>query len=232
MTTTISASSPILSVRIRKLQSFLCGCTISHVTLFSPRRALSGITDRSDSKNGKSNPLDIVPWMSSTTAAPTTAFAVGDSDIFRYPACNASQNPNIDLSKLEETLTMDVSADKLEALQTLPPKEIFIKGTVGYRVLNSVMYEIGRSIAQACASLGLSSPKDAESKTIFSSCFDKWISDNLAHLATSEKRLENLSRSPLGFMKQNARVHFYKVMSTLLKDRTKGGRDMYSITYR
>ena len=137
---------------------------------------------------------------------------------------------NIDFTKLEDTLSMDVSADKLEALQTLPPREIFVKGTVGYRVLNSVMYEIGRSIAQACASLGLTSPKDPESKTIFSSCFDKWIADNLSHLATSEKKLENLSRSPLGFMKQNARVHFYKVMSTLLKDRRKGagGRDSNS----
>ena len=167
-------------------------------------------------------------------SASSSSFGCVDGESLKQ-SYNSSLIQNVDLAKLEETLSMDVSADKLEALQTLPPREIFLKGTVGYRVLNSVMYEIGRSIAQACASLGLTSPKDPESKTIFSSCFDKWIADNLAHLATSDKKVENLSRSPLGFMKQNARVHFYKVMSTLLKDRRKvggGGRDLCSLTFR
>ena len=175
--------------------------------------------------------MDLVPWKNSLAGPSMSGLGPVDGDPLKQ-SYNSPLTHNIDLTKLEETLSMDVSADKLEALQTLSPREIFLKGTVGYRVLNSVMYEIGRSIAQACASLGLTSPKDPESKTIFSSCFDKWISDNLSHLATSEKKLENLSRSPLGFMKQNARVHFYKVMSTMLKDRRKVVKEIGSLTFR
>ena len=176
----------------------------------------------------------MVPGPNSTSAVVGPSVSIDGAVDYPFNHPYEALTQNIDFTKLEETLAMDVSADKLEALQTLPPREIFLKGTVGYRVLNSVMYEIGRSIAQACASLGLTSPKDPESKTIFSSCFDKWIAENLAHLATSEKKLENLSRSPLGYMKQNARVHFYKVFSTLLKDRRKGGvRDLHqAIAYR
>lgn len=103
---------------------------------------------------------------------------------------------------------LNVCNEKVKVLQSLPPSEVFIKGSVGNRLLMSVMYELGRSIAENCRQQGLTSPKDPAARNLLSHLFDAWIGDSLPHLLNSEVKPDQV-RTAAGFLKHLTRMNFY-----------------------
>ena len=63
----------------------------------------------------------------------------------------------------------DIPHDKLMALQCVNPSDCLTKGTVGFKLLNSILYDLGKRIAHICCRKGFLDSKDPRAKAQFSS---------------------------------------------------------------
>lgn len=108
----------------------------------------------------------------------------------------------------------DIPHDKLMALQCVAPADCLTKGTVGFKLLNSILYDLGKRIAHICCRKGFLDSKDPRAKAQFSSYFDAWVNEHLLHLMDQGLKIfdGNQNRSALGFMKYITRTNFNSTM--------------------
>jgi len=108
----------------------------------------------------------------------------------------------------------EIPHDKLMALQCVAPADCLTKGTVGFKLLNSVLYDLGKRIAHICCRKGFLDSKDPRAKAQFSSYFDAWVNEHLRHLMDQGLKIfdGNQNRSALGFMKYITRTNFNSTM--------------------
>jgi len=192
----------------------------------SPKKTKENLWDHPvcDLNNLKTENEDIIAPEADLEKKRFNGFDVNDVDHDENTVVvieNSSQDEqSLDLISSNMTLANlpDIPPDKLMALQWITPEDALTKGSVGFKLLNSTLYDLGKRIAHICCRKGFIDSKDPRSKAEFSSYFDSWINENLQHLVEHGHKIfdGNQNRSALGFMKYITRTNFNSTMKSFV----------------